>query len=86
MEKTKGEVVNIGDDKEITILELAKLVKELTNSSSEIVFEELPEDDSPRRRPDRRKAKKLLNWEPKVELKEGLSKMIKWFEEKGKGE
>ena len=44
-----------------------------------IVFEELPEDDPPRRKPDIRKAKKLLGWEPKVERKEGLSKMIKWF-------
>jgi len=82
LEEAKGEVVNIGADKEITILELAKLVKELTNSKSEIVFNELPKDDPPRRKPDIRKAKKLLNWEPKGELKEGLLKMIKWFEEK----
>ena len=75
-----------GSDIEITILELAELIRELTNSSSEIVFEELPEDDPPRRKPDITKAKKILNWEPKVELKEGLLKMIKWFEEKGKGE
>jgi hypothetical protein len=68
----------------MTILELAKLVKELTNSSSEIVFEELPKDDPPRRKPDITKAKKLLNWEPKIELGEGLSKMIEWFKEKGK--
>jgi UDP-glucuronate decarboxylase len=78
-EGAKGEVVNIGDDKEMTILELAKLVKELTNSKSEIVFEELPEDDPPRRKPDIRKAKKILGWEPKVGLEEGLLKMIKWF-------
>jgi UDP-glucuronate decarboxylase len=82
LDDAKGEVVNIGDDKEITILELAKLVKELTNSKSEIVFNELPKDDPPRRKPDIRKAKMLLNWEPKGELKEGLLKMIKWFEEK----
>ena len=81
-ESAKGEVVNIGDDKEMTIWELAELIRELTNSSSEIVFEELPKDDPPRRKPDIRKAKKILNWEPKIELKEGLSKMIKWFEEK----
>jgi nucleoside-diphosphate-sugar epimerase len=61
-------------------------VKELTNSNSEIVFEELPKDDPARRKPDIRKAKTLLNWEPKVELKESLLKMIKWFKEKGKGE
>ncbi len=81
-----GEVVNIGSDKEITILELANLIRGLAKSDSEIVFEELPEDDPPRRKPDITKANKILGWEPKVELGEGLSKMIKWFEEKGKGE
>jgi UDP-glucuronate decarboxylase len=86
LEDAEGKVINIGSDKEITILELAKLVKEMTNSKSEIVFKELPEDDPPRRKPDITKAKKILNWEPKVELKEGLLKMIEWFKEKGKGE
>ena len=69
----------------MTILELVKLVQELVKSDSEIVFKGLPKDDPPRRKPDITKAKKLLNWEPKIELKEGLLKMIKWFEEKGKG-
>jgi UDP-glucuronate decarboxylase len=86
LEEAEGEVVNIGSDKEMTILELAKLVKEITNSSSEIVFEELPKDDPPRRKPDIRKARKLLRWEPKVELEEGLLKMVEWFKEKEKGE
>lgn len=76
-ENAKGEAVNIGNDEEITILELAKLVKESANSSSEIVFSELPEDDPPRRKPDITKAKKVLNWEPKVKLREGLLKMMK---------
>ena len=78
-EGAKGEVVNIGSDKEITILELAKLIQELTNSSSKIEFYPLPKDDPPRRQPDITKAKEILGWEPKVGLKEGLSKMIKWF-------
>ena len=82
-EGAKGEVVNIGSDIEMTILELAKLIRELTKSNSEIVFGELPEDDPPRRKPDITKAKKILNWEPKVELEEGLLKMVEWFEEKG---
>ncbi len=82
LEEAKGEVINIGSDKEITILELAELIKEMTNSKSEIVFEALPKDDPPRRKPDITKAKKILDWEPKVELKEGLSKMIEWFEER----
>jgi UDP-glucuronate decarboxylase len=81
-ERAKGEVVNIGNDKEITILELAKLVKELTNSSSKMEFHPLPKDDPQRRKPDITKAKEVLGWEPKVELKDGLSKMIDWFKEK----
>ena len=80
LEEAKGEVVNIGSDKEMTILELAKLIKELTKSKSEIVFDELPKDDPPRRKPDLSKAKRLLNWEPKVELEEGLKRTIEWFE------
>jgi len=83
LEEAKGEVINIGSDKEITILELAELVKKLTKSSSEIEFHPLPKDDPPRRKPDITKAKEILDWEPKVELKEGLSKMIEWFKEKG---
>ena len=86
LDEAKGEVVNIGSDKEMTILELAKLIKGLTKSDSEIVFDELPKDDPPRRKPDITKAKRILDWEPKEELEEGLLKMVKWFEEKGKGE
>ena len=74
-----GEVVNIGNDKEITILELAKLIKELTNSRSEVVYKELPKDDPPKRKPDISKAKTLLDWKPKVELEEGLKRTIEWF-------
>jgi len=82
LDGAKGEVVNIGSDKEITILELAKLIKGLTKSKSEIVFDELPKDDPPRRKPDISKAKRILDWKPKEELEEGLLKMVKWFEEK----
>ena len=81
-ERAEGEVVNIGSDREITILELAKLIKELTKSSSEIEFHPLPKDDPVRRKPDISKAKKLLGWKPKVELEEGLRKMIEWLKEK----
>jgi len=79
-ENTEGEVVNIGSDKELTIIELAKLVNVLTNSSSKMEFHPLPEDDPLRRKPDITKAKKFLDWKPKVELEEGLKRMIKWFE------
>jgi UDP-glucuronate decarboxylase len=74
-----GEVVNIGNNKETTILELAELIKKLCNSSSEIVFLPLPKDDPLRRCPDISKAKKLLKWKPKVSLEEGLKKTIEWF-------
>ncbi|MBE9593366.1 MAG: SDR family NAD-dependent epimerase/dehydratase, partial [Proteobacteria bacterium] len=74
-----GEVVNIGGNKEITILELAKLIRELTNSSSEIEFLPLPKDDPRRRKPDITKAKKILNWEPKIKLEDGLRRMIERF-------
>ncbi|OGE31978.1 NAD-dependent dehydratase [Candidatus Daviesbacteria bacterium RIFCSPHIGHO2_01_FULL_44_29] len=76
---TKGEVVNIGNPEEHTVVEYAEMVKRLTNSKSEIIFsEDLPEDDPKKRQPDITKARKLLGWEPKVDLKEGLLKMIEW--------
>lgn len=79
MDKARGEVINIGNDKETTILELANLIKKLTDSSSEITFHELPTDDPKRRCPNISKAKKILGWEPKVSLKEGLKDTIEWF-------
>lgn len=82
LEEAKGEVVNIGNDEEIPILELAKVVKELINSESEMEFHPLPKDDPPRRKPDISKAKTLLDWKPKVNLEEGLRRMIEWFKEK----
>lgn len=78
----QGEIVNIGNPNEKKISEFAHLVKELTGTSSEIVFEELPADDPKQRRPDITKAKHLLDWEPKVGLEEGLQKTIEYF--KGK--
>lgn len=77
MEKGKtGEVYNLGNSNEFTVLELAKLVKQLTSSSSELEFNELPEDDPVRRCPDITKAKQNLGWEPKVQLAEGLNLLI----------
>lgn len=73
------EVINIGNDKETSILELAKIIKELTHSNSKIVFKPLPIDDPIRRCPDISKAKKILNWEPTTSLEEGLRKTIAWF-------
>jgi dTDP-glucose 4,6-dehydratase len=71
--------VNIGNPEELTILQLAKEIIALTNSPSRIRFEPLPEDDPKRRRPDITLATKILNWEPKVSLKEGLIKSITYF-------
>lgn len=79
LDEARGEVINIGNNKETTILELAELIKRLTNSSSKIAFHPLPEDDPKRRCPDISKAKKILGWEPKVSLEEGLKNTIKWF-------
>ncbi|OGH19776.1 MAG: NAD-dependent dehydratase [Candidatus Levybacteria bacterium RIFCSPHIGHO2_02_FULL_37_13] len=79
IDKTDKEVINLGNPIELTIIELAGLIKKMTASSSEIVFEKLPEDDPKRRRPDIAKAKRLLSWEPKVPIAQGLEKTIKYF-------
>jgi len=72
--------VNIGNPGEFTILELAEKIIQLTNSRSKIVFRPLPQDDPMQRCPDISLAKKELNWEPKVQLEEGLLKTIQYFE------
>ena len=77
--EAQGEVINLGNDKEFTILELANIIIELTNSKSKIVYKTLPIDDPVRRCPDLKKAKEILNWEPTTTLREGLKKTIAWF-------
>jgi UDP-glucuronate decarboxylase len=79
LEDLDGKTVNIGSDEEITIVALAEIIKKLTNSESNIKFEDLPKDDPQRRRPDIGKAKDLLNWKPKVGLEKGLERTIQWF-------
>jgi len=71
--------VNIGNPNEFTILQLAELVIELTNTKSKIVRMPLPPDDPTQRQPNIELAKKELNWEPKIELREGLLKTIDYF-------
>jgi len=71
--------VNIGNPSEITMLELARTVRELCGSGSEIVFEPLPVDDPRRRRPDIAVARELLAWEPRVPLAEGLARTVAWW-------
>ena len=74
--------VNVGNDGEYTILELAQMIIELSNSNSKIVFKPLPFDDPIKRRPDLTLAKEKLGYEPKVHIKDGLIKTIKYFENK----
>ena len=71
--------VNIGNPHEMTVLQFAKKILELTASKSEIAYRPLPQDDPQVRQPDITKARKLLNWEPKVDLDEGLIKTIDYF-------
>lgn len=71
--------INLGNPEEKTILELADLVKGLSHSSSKVSFNPLPVDDPKVRMPDISLAKKILNWQPKTELSEGLLKTIEWF-------
>jgi dTDP-glucose 4,6-dehydratase len=72
--------VNIGNDIEWTILECAKEVVAVTGAQVEITFKPLPQDDPLRRRPDLTKARALLNWEPKVKLREGLERSLAYFQ------
>jgi len=71
--------VNIGNPNEFTILELAEAVIEVTGSSSEIVFEDLPVDDPMQRKPDIGLARSLFGWEPTIQLREGLERTYSWY-------
>ena len=73
--------INLGKPGEFTILKLAEKVIELSNSKSEIVFKKLPADDPKQRRPDITQARKILEWEPEIELEEGLKRTIDYFDE-----
>jgi len=77
-----NEPVNIGNPEEMSILEFAQKVIEITKSKSKIIFKELPQDDPRVRRPDISRAKELLGWKPKVSLEEGLRRTIEWFRKK----
>jgi len=75
-ESGEHEPVNIGNPNEFTLLELAETVRELTGSTSELVYAELPKDDPQVRRPDITRARAILGWEPTVELRDGLRTTI----------
>ncbi len=71
--------VNLGNPSELTILEFAERIKRLMEVPGDLVFEPLPSDDPKKRRPDISKAKKVLGWEPKVELEDGLRETVGYF-------
>jgi nucleoside-diphosphate-sugar epimerase len=78
MKSDQNDVFNIGNPNEITVNQLASTIIKLTNSSSQIINKDLPQDDPKQRRPDITKAKNLLEWEPRIELEDGLMKTIEW--------
>lgn len=73
--------INIGNPAEFSIKQLAELVIKMTNSRSELVYKDLPSDDPTQRRPDIGLAKKILDWEPKIQLEEGLVRTIDYFDQ-----
>ena len=75
--------INLGNPEEMTVLEMAKKIIELTGSSSKIAFKPLPQDDPKVRRPDITRAREVLGWEPKVPVEEGLRRTIEWFRKTG---
>jgi UDP-glucuronate decarboxylase len=77
--------INIGNPTEFTMVGLAEMIMELTNSRSRVVYRPLPQDDPKQRRPDVSKASKELHWSPRVGLKEGLIKTIEYFEQMVRG-
>ncbi|GAF69750.1 unnamed protein product, partial [marine sediment metagenome] len=74
-----NEPVNLGNPEEMSMLDFARLIKELTGSKSKVVFKELPADDPKKRCPDITRAKKFLSWQPKIVLRDGLTRTIDWF-------
>jgi nucleoside-diphosphate-sugar epimerase len=74
-----GEIINIGNPNETTILEIANTIKKLIQSRSKLIFKTIGQDDPKKRCPDITKAKNLLNWKPKINLEAGLKKTIKYF-------
>jgi len=74
--------VNLGNPSERTVLELANLIIKMTNSKSEIIYKPLPEDDPVRRKPDIELAKKHLDWQPEIDIENGLKQTIEYFSKK----
>jgi nucleoside-diphosphate-sugar epimerase len=70
---------NIGTQDELTMLELARLVKRVSGSASEIEFRPLPEDDPRQRRPDTTRAREILGWRPRTPMEDGLGRTLEYF-------
>src|SRR5262249_33617877 len=70
---------NIGTQDEITMLELARLIKDVANTRSELVFRPLPEDDPKQRRPDTTRARTILGWQPRTSMADGLRRTLEYF-------
>ncbi len=77
-----GEVINVGNPNEMRVIDLAGRVRQKAGSSSEMVFEPLPQDDPLQRKPDISKAMSLLGWAPQVDIEDGLDDVIEWFRER----
>jgi nucleoside-diphosphate-sugar epimerase/spore maturation protein CgeB len=80
-DRAVGMPVNLGNPNELKVRELVDLVIAMTGTASRVVYRPLPEDDPRRRRPDISRAMKLLEWQPKVDLEQGLEATIEWFED-----
>jgi nucleoside-diphosphate-sugar epimerase len=74
-----GEVFNMGNPDEHSVLDLAQIIKEACNSKSKIIFKELPMDDPIKRKPDIEKIRTAIGWEPETSLKAGMAKTVEWF-------
>ena len=79
MESKFNKPINLGNSKEFTIKSLAFIIKNQINPNLDFIYKKLPSDDPRRRNPSLALAKEVLNWEPKIEIKEGLTRTIDWF-------
>ncbi len=79
LEPPFNDPVNIGNPHEMTVLEMAELIVELAGSSSQVVFTDRPIDDPSVRRPDITRARELLDWEPRIDVREGVRRTVDWF-------
>ncbi len=80
---TSGQIFNLGNPHEVTMLDLATRIKALVRSSSPFVFSPLPEDDPKQRNPDIRKVQHAVGWTPQVSLEDGLARTLEWFRHEG---